>query len=135
MPYQIVFNEFCEHIKSSIKQGTFAKLTFAKTIGNTELKNIYVRLHLLDAGGYDFALTFCYKTEEIEHFHTKEEVFTVLSDYIRNPFSSVVLFTTEMDLTFKINKKGVGSLVEQAPTFKNPSPPMLEMIKKGMVNT
>lgn len=133
MPYQTVFNEFCERVQSSINQGTFAKLTFAKTIGNTELKNIYVRLHILESGGYDFALTFSYKTQEIEHFHTADEVFTVLSNYIKNPFSSALLFTTEMDLTFKVNKKGAGSLVEQAPTFKNASPPMLEMIKKGII--
>ena len=133
MPYQTVFNEFCEHVKSSINQGTFAKLTFAKTIGNTELKNIYVRLHLLEVGGYDFALTFSYKTEEVEQFYSPDDVFLILSNYIKNPFSSVLLFTTEMDLTFKVNKKGAGSLVEQAPTFKNASPPMLEMIKKGII--
>lgn len=133
MLYQTVFNEFCQHVMSSINQGTFAKLTFAKTIGNTELRNIYVRLHILDSGGYDFALTYSYKTEEVDHYHTPDEAFKILSNYIKNPFSSVLLFTTEMDLTFKVNKKGVGSLVEQAPTFKNASPPMLEMLKRGII--
>lgn len=132
MPYKSVFVKFCEHVKSSINLGTFAKLTLAKTIGDTDLKNIYVQLHVLESGGYNFALTFRYKTQEIEHFHTLEEVFTVLSSYIKNPFSNALLFTTEMDLTFKVNKKNTGSLMEQAPTFKNPSAAMLEMVKKGI---
>ncbi|TDQ79934.1 hypothetical protein [Sphingobacterium yanglingense] len=133
MPYQTVFTEFCEHVKESISQGTFAKLTLAKTIGNTELKNIYVRLHILESGGYNFALTFRYNSHESEHFHSADEVFTVLSTYIKNPFTNALLFTTEMDLTFKVNKKSAGSLVEQAPTFKHASPPMLEMIKRGII--
>lgn len=133
MPYQTVFVEFYEHVKSSINQGTFAKLTLAKTIGDTELKNIYVRLHILETGGYKLALTLRYKTEEIESFHTLDEALTVLSSYLKNPFITALLFTTEMDLTFKINKKNAGSLTEQMPTFKNASPVMLEMIEKGIV--
>lgn len=131
MTYQPIFLEFCEHVKSSIAQGTFAKLTFAKTIGNTELKNIYIGIHLLEAGGYDYSLKFSYKTTETESFHSPEEVFEVLGKYIRNPFTTALLFTTEMDLTFKVNKKGAGSLIEQAPTFKHASPAMLELIKLG----
>ncbi|AIM36856.1 hypothetical protein KO02_09215 [Sphingobacterium sp. ML3W] len=133
MPYQTVFVEFYEQIKSSINQGTFAKLTLAKTMGDTELKNIYVRLHILETGGYNFALTLRYKTEEIESFHTVDEALTVLSSYIKNPFTTALLFTTEMDLTFKVNKKNAGSLTQQVPTFKNASPVMLEMIEKGIV--
>lgn len=133
MPYHTVFIEFSERVLASINQGTFAKLTLAKTIGDTELKNIYVRLAILETGGYNFALTFRYKTEEIESFHTIDEVFPILNSYIKNPFTTALLFTTEMDLTFKVNKKNAGSLIEQAPTFKNASPVMLEMIQKGIV--
>jgi len=133
MPYQTVFVEFYDQIISSINQGTFAKLTLAKTMGDTELKNIYVRLHLLETGEYNFALTLKYKTEEIEHFHSVDEALTVLSSYIKNPFTTALLFTTEMDLTFKVNKKNAGSLTEQMPTFKNASPVMLEMIEKGII--
>ncbi|KKX50254.1 MULTISPECIES: hypothetical protein [Sphingobacterium] len=133
MPYQTVFVEFYEHVKLSINQGTFAKLTLAKTIGDTDLKNIYVRLHILETGGYKLALTLRYKTEEIESFHTLDEALTILSSYLKNPFITALLFTTEMDLTFKINKKNAGSLTEQPPTFKNASPVMLEMIEKGIV--
>ena len=128
-----VFIQFFEQVKSSINDGTFAKLTLAKTIGDTDLKNIYVRLHILETGGYNFALTFRYKTEEVVHFHSVDETFTVLESYLKNPFTTVLLFTTEMDLTFKINKKNNGSLVEQVATFKNPSPVLLEMMAQGII--
>ena len=133
MLYQPVFVEFYEKVKASIQQGTFAKLTLAKTMGDTELKNIYVRLNILETGGYNLVFTSKYKTEEIESFHTIDEAFMLLSSYIKSPFLTALLFTTEHDLTFKVNKKNVGSLVEQVPTFKNASPVMLEMIEKGIV--
>lgn len=133
MLYQPVYNEFCELVLTSINQGTFAKLTLAKTMGDTDLKNIYVRLNILETGGYNFALTFRYKTEEIEQLHEVQEAFTLLSSYIKNPFTTALLFTTEKDITFKVNKKDSASLIEQAPTFKHASPPMLEMIEKGII--
>lgn len=133
MLYQPVFVEFYEKVKASITEGTFAKLTLAKTMGDTELKNIYVRLNILETGGYNLVFTSKYKTEEVESFHTIDEAFMLLSSYIKSPFLTALLFTTEQDLTFKVNKKNVGSLVEQVPTFKNASPVMLEMIEKGIV--
>ncbi|SFN06155.1 hypothetical protein SAMN05421738_10644 [Algoriella xinjiangensis] len=133
MPYQTVFVEFYEQVKLSINQGTFAKLTFAKTMGDTELKNIYVRLHILETGGYNFAFNTRYKSEEVESFHTVDEAFMILSSYIKNPFTSALLFTTEMDLTFKVNKKNAGSLIQQLPTFKHISLEMDEMIERGII--
>jgi hypothetical protein len=130
MSYQPVFVEFFEKVKSSIKKGTFAKLTLAKTIGDTDLKNIYIRLNILETGGYNFVFTSRYKTEEIESFHTVDEAFMILSSFIKSPFLTALLFTTDFDLTFKVNKKNVGSLLEQTPTFKNASPVMIEMIEK-----
>ncbi|MCV9932366.1 hypothetical protein OIU80_08725 [Flavobacterium sp. LS1R47] len=134
MSYEPILNEFWQKVKESIQSGTFAKLTLAKTIGDTEIKNIYVRLIINeDDTTYGVSLTARYKTEEIESFHTLDEAFIVLAPYIKNPFLTALLFTTDADITFKVNKKNVGSIIEQAPTFKNASPVMLEMIEKGIV--
>jgi hypothetical protein len=132
MSFQPIFAEFWEKVKESIENKTYAKLTLAKTIGDTELKNIYVRPVLLENDVFNLSITARYKTEEIESFHTLDEAFFVLSPYINNPFLTALLFTTENDLTFKLNKKRVGSIVEQAPTFKNASDVILEMKAKGM---
>lgn len=132
MLYQPVFVEFYEKVKASISEGTFAKLTLAKTIGDTDLKNLYLRLHIVEDGNYNWAVKARYKTEEIESFQTIDEGFLFLSSYIKNPFLTALLFTTEGDFTFKVNKKNAGSIVEQAATFKHASPVMLEMIEKGI---
>lgn len=132
MSFQPVFTQFWEHVKESIQNGTFAKLTLAKTIGDTELKNIYVRPVLLE-DSFKLSLIARYKTEEVESFHTLDEAFFVLAPYMNNPFLTALLFTTENDLTFKLNKKRVGSITEQAPTFKNASDVIIEMKEKGII--
>jgi hypothetical protein len=133
MSFQPVFVQFWEKVKESVQNGTYAKLTLAKTIGDTELKNIYVRPVLLEEGGYTLSVTARYKTEEIESFHTLEEAFEVLAPYMNNPFLTALLFTTENDITFKLNKKRVGSIIEQTPTFKNAADVIIEMKAKGII--
>ena len=132
MSYQPVFALFWESVKQSIQDGTYAKLTLAKTIGDTELKNIYVRPVLLENDVFALSVTARYKTEEIESFHTLDETFMVLAPFMNNPFLTALLFTTENDITFKLNKKRVGSIIEQAPTFKNASDVIIEMKEKGI---
>ena len=131
MSFQTEFAHFWESVKESMSNYTFAKLTLAKTIGDTELKNIYMRPILAD-NQVRISLIARYKTEEVESFHTLEEAFFVLSSYMNNPFLTALLFTTENDLTFKLNKKRVGSIVEQAPTFKSASDVVLEMQEKQL---
>ncbi|WP_177765043.1 hypothetical protein [Flavobacterium sp. I3-2] len=133
MLYQPIFNEFYELVKDSISKGTFAKLTLAKTMGDTEIKNVFVKLNILENNTYNFAFLTRYKTEEIESNHSVEEAFVVLSSYIKNPFLTALLFTTDNDVTFKVNKKNVGSIIYQNPTFKNVSPVMQEMIDKKTI--
>lgn len=132
MSFQTEFAHFWESVKESMSNYTFAKLTLAKTIGDTELKNIYMRPILVD-DQVRISLIARYKTEEVESLHTLEEAFFILSSYMNNPFLTALLFTTENDLTFKLNKKRVGSIVEQAPTFKSASDVVLEMQEKGIV--
>ena len=43
MPNTDTYKLFFDKVKDSISNGTFAKLTLAKTIGNTQLMNIYIR--------------------------------------------------------------------------------------------
>lgn len=132
MSFQPVFVLFWEKVKESIENHTYAKLTLAKTIGDTKLKNIYVRPVLLENDEFSLSVTARYKTEEIESFHTLDEAFIVLAPYMNNPFLTALLFTTENDITFKLNKKRVGTIIEQAPTFKNASDVILEMKAKGI---
>lgn len=121
MTYQDVFIVFWEQVKESIAAGTFAKLTMAKTIGKPELKNIFIRPIYSDD---DFKVMLKYsfrprETEDIEEELSLEDALTILKSHLRTSFLSVLLFTTTKDVVFKVNKKGVGSITESYPTFKN----------------
>ena len=132
MSNNIVYTSFFKLVQESISNGTFAKLTLAKTIGKPELQNIYVKLMLEEN---QLKCTFTKKVydgekHEIVSIHKIENIEAELTPYFLNPFFSALLFTTEADITLKINKKRVASIVEQAPTFKNVDPILLEYLNQ-----
>jgi hypothetical protein len=127
MPNSQTYSTFFNTVKASIADGTFAKLTLAKTIGNTQLMNIYVRTIIID-NELLLCLKFKFQQEEIIENHSIDEAFFILNTYINNPFLWVLLFTTEADITMKLNKKRVAAIVEQGPTFKNADPILLEYL-------
>tara|TARA_R110002050_G_scaffold141251_1_gene266289 strand:- start:46680 stop:47072 length:393 start_codon:yes stop_codon:yes gene_type:complete len=121
MPYQEVFAQFWEQVKESVEEGTFAKLTMAKTIGKPDLKNIFVRPMAAEYGN-KVLLKFSYRPREmqdVEKVLTLDEALEELTPYLVKAFSSVLLFTTANDLVFKVNKKGMGTITENPPTFSN----------------
>ena len=126
------YSDFFTTAKTSIEDGTFAKLTLAKTIGKPELQNIYVRTKVED-GILKLAVTFkIYKDglQEIEKTIALSEMESELIPYINNPFMSVLLFTTEADVTMKLNKKRLATITEQPPTFKNADAVLVEYLSK-----
>jgi hypothetical protein len=129
MPFTESFSEFYNQVKASLASGTFAKLTMAKTIGNTDLMNIYVR-PIVEEGILKMELKYKFQQEEQVEIHSIEKAQNVLVNYINNPFMSAILFTTEFDLTYKLNKKRAISVNEQAPSFAHSSTAFMEL-KEG----
>lgn len=129
MPFKETFSEFYSKVKVSLEDGTFAKLTLAKTIGNTELMNIYVR-PVVEDNDLQLELKFKFQKEEIVEIHTIDSAFNRLLEFINNPFLSAILFTTEFDLTYKLNKKRAVSIIEQFPSFTHASPVILEYLDR-----
>jgi hypothetical protein len=84
MSFQPVFVQFWEKSKG-IQDGTYAKLTLAKTIGDMELKTSIFALYW-ENDVFSLSLSAKYKTEELESFHTIDEAFIVLAPYMNNPF-------------------------------------------------
>ncbi|KGO90193.1 hypothetical protein [Flavobacterium suncheonense] len=122
MTNTIVFSSFFNAVHSSIADGTFAKLTFTKTIGKPELLNIYVKTAVENG---TLKLSVIHKIyneglQEIEKIIELDDLESELTPYINNPFMWVLLFTTEADITMKLNKKRIANISEQPPTFKNP---------------
>ena len=120
MPYQDVFVLFWEQVKESVKKGEFAKLTLAKTQGKPNLRNVFLR-PVYAEDGFKVLLKLRYRsrdTEDKEDMLTLDEALEIIKPYLRKSFSSVLLFTTTKDVTFKINKKGAGSITEGLPSFR-----------------
>jgi hypothetical protein len=124
MPNTDTFKLFFDKVRGSISDGTFAKLTLAKTIGNTQLMNIYIRTNT-DEIQLKLALTFKFQTSEEVKIVTIEEGLNELIPYLNNPFLSAILFTTYGDVMMKLNKKRVATITEKAATFKNADPILL----------
>jgi hypothetical protein len=129
MLFTETFSEFYNHVKDSLTDGTFAKLTLAKTIGNTDLMNIYVR-PIVEENDLKLELKYKFQREEIVEIHTIDSAFPRLLEFINNPFLSAILFTTEFDLVYKLNKKRAVSITEVAPSFAHASPVLLEYLGK-----
>jgi hypothetical protein len=129
MLFRATFSAFYEQFKASLSDGTFAKLTFAKTIGTTELKNIFIRT-ILEENVLKLELKFRFQREELFEIHTVDTAFDRLLPFINNPFLSVILFTTEFDLTYKLNKKRMVSVTDQPPTFANANEVLLAYANK-----
>ena len=130
MLFEATFTEFYDKVKISLTDGTFAKLTMAKTIGKTDLKNIYVR-PIIEEGILKLELKFRYQEEELFEIHSIDDTLEKLKTYLYNPFLSAILFTTEFDLTYKLNKKRIASTTEQFPSFAHASPIILEHLSQG----
>ena len=129
MIYSEPINIIFEHLKTSLANGTFAKLTLGKTIGKTELTNLYFRT-IVENDTLKFNVTFRYLSEEIIEIKPIEDVIMLLSQYLNNPFLTVILFTTEKDILIKLNKKRIATVTEMDNTFKNADPVLLEYLKK-----
>lgn len=128
MPFSESFSDFYNQVKTSLANGTFAKLTLAKTIGNTDLMNIYVR-PVVEEGVLKMELKYKFQREEQFEIHSIDSARDTLVEYINNPFLSAILFTTEFDLTYKLNKKRAVSITESPNTFMNPSEVLSEYLK------
>ncbi len=129
MPFKESFSDFFNHVNISLFNGTFAKLTMAKTIGNSDLMNIYVR-PILEDSILKLELKYKFQQEEVIEINTIDEAREKLCAYVNNPFLTAILFTTEFDLTYKLNKKRAVSVIKKGNTFGNPSEVLLEYLNQ-----
>lgn len=129
MSFIETFSDFYNKVKASLADGTFAKLTMAKTIGNTDLMNIYVR-PIIEEGILKLELKYKFQQEEVIEIHTIDAARDKLVTYINNPFMSAILFTTQFDLTYKLNKKRAVNITEKGNTFGNASEVLLEYLNQ-----
>jgi hypothetical protein len=129
MAFTETFSDFYNNVKTSLADGTFAKLTLAKTIGNTDLMNIYVR-PIVEEGVLKMELKYKFQQQEQIEVHSIDAARDKLVTYINNPFMSAILFTTEFDLMYKLNKKRAVTITETVNTFGNASEVLLAYLNQ-----
>lgn len=129
MSFIETFSDFYTNVKTSLADGTFAKLTMAKTIGNTDLMNIYVR-PIIEDEILKLELKYKFQQEEQIEIYSIDDAGDKLVTYINNPFMSAILFTTEYDLMYKLNKKRAVNITKQGNTFGNASEVLLEYLNQ-----
>lgn len=91
--------------------------------------NIYVR-PIVEDGVLKLELKYKYQQEEVVEIHAIDDARDTLVTYINNPFMSAILFTTEFDLVYKLNKKRAVSVTESPNTFGNASEVLLEYLNR-----
>jgi hypothetical protein len=91
--------------------------------------NIYVR-PIVEDSILRLELKYKFQQEEVIEIHTIDAARDKLVTFINNPFMSAILFTTEFDLTYKLNKKRAVSVIKKANTFGNPSEVLLEYLNQ-----
>jgi SAM-dependent methyltransferase len=107
-------DNFLQKLSQSIENETFVKLTLAKPIQKTDLKNIYVRLIGVKKQPH-LSFTFRYNTrDEVKNLPITEGG-AFVSEQLGTVFLNAILFTTESDFTLNLNPKGEGKMTQHAP--------------------
>jgi SAM-dependent methyltransferase len=103
---------FAEKLAQSIHNQTFIKITLSKPKGDTELKNIYGRIVEIKKQPR-LSLTFRYKTrDEVKNYdYTEGSLF--LKEQLGTAFLNADVWTTEVDFSLQMDKKGEGRLIEK----------------------
>jgi hypothetical protein len=97
--------QFLETLTQSIDNQTFIKLTLSKSVGNTDLKNIYVRLVEIKKQ-LQLSFTYRYKTrDEVKNCQNTEGVNRV-TDLLGTQFLNAELFLKEETHLIQFDKHG-----------------------------
>ncbi len=109
--------DFISSIKKSIEAESFIKITLSKpTKQAVELQKIYVRLILIK-NATNLSFTYHFKTNDQVKNFLLEDAYKELATIIAHTFQHCTLFTTEMDVSLRISKKGKGIITEIKPSF------------------
>ena len=123
--YRIATNESITFLNSKAKRNKVSN----ETLNESAIQNLVADVYFEgDEIQLKLALTFKFQTDEEVKILTIEEGLNELIPYLNNPFLSAILFTTDGEVMMKLNKKRVATITEQAPTFKNADPVLLEYL-------
>lgn len=113
-----MFNQLKGKIKTSIEQGTFAKLTISKPRNKSAyLKNVYVRLVEIK-GKTNLSFLYRFKTNDQTRNFSIDQGLQEIEILLQRDFRNAVVLTTEMDYSLQITKKEKEMYNEMPPSIR-----------------
>lgn len=117
---------FFEVLQQSVKDDIFVKLTLSKPLRKKEgLLNVYVRAFVIDGQEF-FEFKYRHATEnQYKKFSLKSAILE-LESLLMVSFRTGTLFTLQQDLLVMISKQKLVSYRDNAASFKNKLPEILQ---------
>ena len=131
--------KFIDKLQSSLKDGSFVKLTLSKpsAIGrqqSADLNNVYVKpIILKNEKMYSF--TYRYERRDETKNYDAEQTLEVINQLVPNVFLNASLFTLTEDVTLLISKKGKATVMTKAVKEQREQNVQHDKVKNRLINT
>ena len=131
--------KFINKLQSSLKEGSFVKLTLSKPIANSQqptadLRNVYVKPIILKNEKM-FSFTYRYERRDETKNYDAEQTLEVINQLVLNVFLNASLFTLTEDITLLISKKGKSTVMSKAVKEQREQNVQHDKVKNRLINT
>ena len=133
--------KFINKLESSLKDGSFVKLTLSKTIRQqdnkttsfADLRNVYVKpIILRNEKMYSF--TYRYERRDETKNYDAQQSLEVITNLISEIFLNATLFTLTEDVTLLISKKGKATVMTKAVKEQREQNVEHDKVKNRLIN-
>lgn len=131
--------KFINKLQSSLKEGSFVKLTLSKPKANSQqstvdLRNVYVKPIILKNEKM-FSFTYRYERRDETKNYDAEQTLEVINQLVLNVFLNASLFTLTEDITLLISKKGKATVMSKAVKEQREQNVQHDKVKNRLINT
>ncbi|MBQ4548005.1 MAG: SAM-dependent methyltransferase [Bacteroidales bacterium] len=133
--------KFINKLESSLKDGSFVKLTLSKTIRQqdnkttsfADLRNVYVKpIILRNEKMYSF--TYRYERRDETKNYDAEQTLDIINQLVPNVFLNATLFTLTEDVMLLISKKGKATVMTKAVKEQREQNVEHDKVKNRLIN-
>ena len=130
---------FINKLQSSIKEGSFVKLTLSKPSAisrqqSADLNNVYVKPIILKNEKM-FSFTYRYERRDETKNYDAEQTFEIITNLLNEVFLNASLFTLTEDVTLLISKKGKATVMTKAVKEQREQNVQHDKVKNRLINT
>ena len=136
---------FINKLQSSLKEGSFVKLTLSKPVGTRliasvqgqsieELRNVYVKPTILKNEKM-YSFTYRYERRDETKNYDAEQTLEVITELLSGIFLNASLFTLTEDVTLLVSKKGKATVMCKAVKEQREQNVQHDKVKNRLINT